>query len=316
LGSDTASHARVAEVVAVLLAAVVKVQVKLDDRGLPAASFAAVDIVAVYCVLAVSAAEGTKVVLFPVVLTVPVTAAFPAVFTSVKLAVLSVEFVMASEKVADTDEFNATPTAKLAGETADTVGGVASTIPAVVNVQETLAARAIPVASFAAVVIVAVYCVPATRLFVGLNSAVFPLTVTVPATGVPPDVVARRKLAAVRVEFVIASENVAETELFNATSFPAFAGIVEMTCGGVLLVVDAVVKIQMKLEPRALPAESFTAVVIVALYSVFAARFAEGVNLAPAALTLTVPLTTEPSEDLTRVKDDVVKEALLMALEN
>jgi len=43
----------------VLLAAVVKVQVKLDDRGLPAASFALVEIVAVYCVLAVSAAEGT-----------------------------------------------------------------------------------------------------------------------------------------------------------------------------------------------------------------------------------------------------------------
>jgi hypothetical protein len=179
------------------------------------------------------------------VLTVPATAAFPAVFTSVKLAVVSVEFVMASEKVADIDEFNATPVAKLAGETADTAGGVASTIPAVVNVQETLAVRAVPVASFAAVVIVAVYCVPATRLFVGLNSAVFPLTITVPGTAVPPDVVAKRNVAVVRVEFVIASENVAETEAFRTTPVIALAGLVDRICGGVVFTTDAVVNVQM-----------------------------------------------------------------------
>jgi hypothetical protein len=245
-----------------------------------------------------------------------VTAEFPTVFTSVKLAVVSVELVMASENVADTDEFSATPVATLAGEMVDTVGGVTSMVPAVVNVHETLAANGAPVASLAAVVIVAVYWVPATRLFVGLNSAVFPLTATVPATAAPPDVVARRKLAVVKVEFVIASENVAETVLFSATSLPEFAGMFEMTCGGALLVVDAVVNIQMKLEPSALPAESFTPVVIVALYCEFAARFAVGVNFAPALLTLTFPLTTEPSEDLTRVKVEVVKEVLVMALEN
>ena len=43
-----------------------------------------------------------------------------------KLAALSVEFVIASEKVADTEEFSAAPVAAFAGDVSDTVGGVVS----------------------------------------------------------------------------------------------------------------------------------------------------------------------------------------------
>ena len=103
--------------------------------ALPAASFAAVEMVAVNCVLPASEAVGVKVAVLPLTLTVPVTVAPPAVDCRVKLAVLSVEFVIASEKVAETEEFSAMPVAALAGEVADTVGGVVSGAAAVVKVQ-------------------------------------------------------------------------------------------------------------------------------------------------------------------------------------
>lgn len=53
----------------------------------------------------------------------PATAA-PLALTRRKLPVVSVEFVIASEKVADTEALKATPVAAFAGEVADTVGGV------------------------------------------------------------------------------------------------------------------------------------------------------------------------------------------------
>ncbi len=135
---------------------VVKLQVKLAASALPASSLAAVVRVAVYCVLPARAAEGVNVAVLPLMLTVPESAAPPAVGLRVKLEVFSVESVIASEKVADTDEVSATPVAALAGDTEDTVGGVVSGAAAVVNCQVTLAASALPAASFAAVVIVAV----------------------------------------------------------------------------------------------------------------------------------------------------------------
>jgi hypothetical protein len=82
----------------------------------------------------------------PLTFTVPGTAAPPEEVT-VKLAVLNVAFFIASEKVADTGEFSATPIAAFAGEMADTVGGVVSRAAAVVNVHPKLAASALPAAS-------------------------------------------------------------------------------------------------------------------------------------------------------------------------
>ena len=100
---------------------------------------------------------GVKVAVLSMALTVPVTGAPPIVVASVKLEVVSVAMVIASEKVADTKEFVVTPVALFAGEVVDTVGGVVSRAAPVVNCQVKLAASAIPAASFAVVVMVAVY---------------------------------------------------------------------------------------------------------------------------------------------------------------
>jgi hypothetical protein len=197
--------------------------------------------------------------------TVPVTAAPPAV-ASLKLAVVSVEFVIASENVADTEEFSATPAAAFAGEVTETVGGVVSGATAVVKVHAELAPSALPAASCAPVVIVAVYWVLPLRGADGVNVAVLPLMLTLPAVSAPPEVVARVKLPVVSVELVIASEKVADTEEFNATPVAAFAGEVEDTNGGVVSGATPVVKFQTKLAPSALPAESFAPVVMVAMY--------------------------------------------------
>lgn len=124
----------------------------------------------------------------PLPLTVPATAALFDVLTSLKLAVLSVEFFIASEKTTDIVEVSATPLAPLTGEVASTFGGVVSGTEAVVNLQVKLAASALPAASFAAVVMVAVYWVEPARLAEGVNLAVFPLTLTVPPTVAPPAV--------------------------------------------------------------------------------------------------------------------------------
>jgi hypothetical protein len=73
---------------------------------------------------------------FPLTFTVPATAAWFVVFSSLKLAVVSVEFFMGSENVADTGAAKGLPFALIAGETADTVGGVVSAMAAVVKLQE------------------------------------------------------------------------------------------------------------------------------------------------------------------------------------
>ena len=134
---------------------VVKLQEKFAASALPAASFAAVVMVAVYCVLATRAADGVNVAVLPLTFTVPVIGVPPE--ASLKLAVVSVELVIDSEKVADTAEFSATPAAAFAGFVADTVGGVVSGAAAVVKPQVKFAASAFPAASLAAVEMVAVY---------------------------------------------------------------------------------------------------------------------------------------------------------------
>ena len=95
-----------------------------------------------------------------------------------------------------------------------------------------MAPSALPAASFAAVVTVAVYCALPARLALGVNVAVVPLTFTVPVTTAPPAVGARIKLAVVSVELVIASDKVANTDEFVATPVAAFAGDVDATVGG------------------------------------------------------------------------------------
>ena len=123
-------------------AAVVKLQVKSAARGLPAVSVTPAATVAVYCVLVARAADGVKVAVLPLTLTVPVTAAPPGVVTSVKLAVFSVELVIGSENVADTEEFVDTLPAAFAGDVVDTVGGTLSGVAEVVVVGEVAPAGA------------------------------------------------------------------------------------------------------------------------------------------------------------------------------
>ena len=93
---------------------------------MPAASFAAVVMVAVYCVLAARLTDGTSIAVSLLTTTGPVTAAPPEVGLRVKLAVVNVEFVIDLEKVAETEAFGATPVAPIDGDTSDTVGGVVS----------------------------------------------------------------------------------------------------------------------------------------------------------------------------------------------
>jgi hypothetical protein len=234
---------------------VVKNQVKLAASALPAASAAAVVMVAVYWVLAARGTDGVNVAVLPLTFTVPATAVPPEVATTVKLAVFRVAFVIASENVADTGTFSATPVTAFAGEVTDTVGGVVSRTAAVVKVELKLAASALPAASFAAVLMVAVCSVIAARGAVGVKVAVLPLTVTMPATAAPPEP-ASVKLALVSVELVIGSENVADTAVFSATPVAPLAGDMPDTVGGVVSGAAAVVKVHTRFAARELPAAS------------------------------------------------------------
>ena len=90
--------------------------------------------VTAYCVLPARLAVGVNVAVLPLTFTVPVTAA-PPVVANVKLVVVSVELVIGSENVADTEAFSARPVAPFAGDVADTVGAVVSGAAAVVKFQ-------------------------------------------------------------------------------------------------------------------------------------------------------------------------------------
>jgi hypothetical protein len=81
-------------------------------------------------------AEGVNRAVFPLTLTVPLTATLPDVLTNLKLEVERDEFVIASENAAEIDELIAMPDALLAGDVDDTVGGVVSGAAAVVKCQE------------------------------------------------------------------------------------------------------------------------------------------------------------------------------------
>ena len=100
----------------------------------------------------------------------------------------------------------------------------------------------------------------------GVNLAVFPLTLTVPATAAPAPALNTVKLVVFTVELVNGSEKVAETETLVATPFAAFAGDVEETDGGVISAIASVVKVHVKLADNGLPAASVAPVVMVAVY--------------------------------------------------
>jgi hypothetical protein len=212
----------------------------LAASALPAASVAALVIVAVYCVPPARLAVGVNVAVLPLTFTEPITAPPPAVGRKVKLAPFKDALVIASEKVADTDAFSVMPVALFAGDVADTVGGVVSRPAPVVNFQVKSAASALPASSVAAVLMVALYCVVAVRLDVGVNVAVLPVSLMVPITAAPPAEGVSEKLAVFNVELFIGVEKVADTEEFSVTLLAPFAGDVEETVGGVALVVFAV----------------------------------------------------------------------------
>jgi len=145
----------------------------------------------------------------------------------------------------------------------DTVG--AATGAVVVKLQLKFVASALPAASLATVVMVAVYCVPAARDVDGVKVAVLPLTFTVPVTALPP-LVASLTLAVVSVVLVMASEKVADIVSFVATAVAAFVGDVKDTVGGVVSGAAAVVNVQVKSAGRGLPAASVTPAATVAVY--------------------------------------------------
>jgi hypothetical protein len=188
--------------------------------------------VAVYWVLPLRAADGVNVAVLPVMLTRP-PIAVPSEAARVKLAVVRVEFLIASEKVADTEEFSATPVSAFAGDMADTVGGVVSGTAPVVKFQVKLAASALPAESIAPVVMAAVYGVIASRGADGVKVAELLVALTVPAIGEPACVVSL-KVSLFNVGFNMTSEKVTVIAEFTGMLIAAFAGEVRDTVGGVV----------------------------------------------------------------------------------
>jgi hypothetical protein len=153
--------------------------------------------------------------------------------TTEKLVDVNEVVVIASENVAETVEFNATPEAAFAGETDETVGGVVSAAPLVVKLQVKLARKWLPAASVTPVVSMAVYCVLAARLANGVKVAPLLVVLIVPDTAVP-ERVATLKVADVTVVFRIVSEKATLIAEFTPTAIALFAGEVEDTVGGVV----------------------------------------------------------------------------------
>jgi hypothetical protein len=261
--------------------AVVKVHTKLAASAAPVGSFAPVVIVAVYKVLVIRMVVGVNVAVVPAKVTVPPTGVAPGP-TKVNVAELIVAGFIASLNVAEIAVLTLTPVVPLAGTVETTVGA-----GAVVKVHTKLAASAAPVRFFAPVVMVAVNTVLVARTLIGVNVAVVPAYVTLPATGVTPGPVTAN-VAALIVAGFIASLNVEEIGGLAATPVVPFAGTVEITIG---LGAGTVVKVHTKLVASAAPVGSFAPVVIVAVYKVLVVRMVVGVNVAVVPAKVTVPPT-------------------------
>jgi hypothetical protein len=198
----------------------------------------------------------------------------------------------------------ATPVAPFTGTVETTVGLGAGTV---VKVQTKLAASAAPVRSFAPVVIVAVYKVPLARAVVGVNVAVVPANVTVPITGMAPGPV-KVNVAALIVAGFMASLNVAETTVLPGTPVAPIVGTVETTVGA------PVVKLHAKLLASAFPTVSVAPVVIVAVYTVFAAKTTNGVNVAVVPEYVTAPVTGTPPGAVTVKVEAFIVAAFIILL--
>jgi hypothetical protein len=233
---------------------VVKVHTKLDANPAPVGFFAPVVIVAVNKVPAARAVVGVNVAVVPAKLTVPTTGVGPGP-VNVNVAAFIVAGFIASLNAAETVVLTATPMDPFTGTVEITDGLGTGTV---VKVHTKLAASAAPVRSFAPAVIVAVYTVPVARAVVGVNAAVVPAKVTVPATGVAPGPV-KVKVAALIVAGFMASLNVAETAVLTGTPVAPIVGTVETTVGA------PVVKLHTKLLGSAFPSVSVAPVVIVAV---------------------------------------------------
>jgi hypothetical protein len=85
--------------------------------------------------------------------------------------------------------------------------------------------------------------------------------------------------------------NVAAGEAFTATPVAPSRGDTELTAGGVVSAAAAVVKDQVWSAARALPAASWTPVVIVAVYVALLASAADGRKVAVVPESVTVPAT-------------------------
>jgi len=160
--------------------AVVNVHTKFAASAAPVGFFAPVVMVAVNTALVASAAVGVKVAVVPERVMVPATGVAPGP-VKVNVVALIVAGSMASLNVAEIVALTATAVAPLVGTVETTVGA-----GAVVKVHTKLEASAIPVEFFAPLVIVAVNTVLVARRVVGVNVAVVPAKVTVPATAVAP----------------------------------------------------------------------------------------------------------------------------------
>jgi hypothetical protein len=259
--------------------ATVKVHTKFAASAAPVGSCAPVVIVAVNKVLVASAVVGVNVAVVPANVTVPTTGTAPGP-VKVNVAALIVVGFIASSNVAETVVSTDTPVAPFTGIVETTVGG-----GAVVKVQTKLDARAAPVGSFAPVVMVAMYKVLVARIVVGVNVAVVPAKVTVPATGVTPGP-DKVNVPALIVAGFMASLKVAEIAVFTGTAEDPLAGTVKMTVGG-----EAVVKVHTKLATSGTPVRFFAPVVIVAVNKVPVARIVTGVNVAVVPAKVTVPAT-------------------------
>jgi hypothetical protein len=259
--------------------AVVKVHTKLAARGTPVGSFAPVVMVAMYKVPFASPIAGVNVAVVPANVTVPATGVTPGP-VKVNVAALIVAGFIPSLNVAEIVVLTDTPAAPFTGIVEMTVGG-----GAVVKVHTKLVASGAPVGSFVPVVIVAVNKVLVASVVVGVNVAVVPVNVTVPATDVAPGPV-KANVAALIVAGFIASLNVADTVVLTATLVAPLTGTVETTVGG-----EAVVKVHTKLAASGTPVRFFAPVVIVAVNKVLAARIVAGVNVAVVPAKVTVPAT-------------------------
>ena len=101
--------------------------------------------------------------------TVPATGMPVPMATSVNVAVVNVALLIGSENIAANAALRGTPVVPACGDVDRTVGGVVSDGAAVVNVQLKSAASALPATSRAPVVMVARYCVPASRAAAGVK---------------------------------------------------------------------------------------------------------------------------------------------------